>query len=806
MHGSVSAQATQSSVVAGEGGLYSGLGSLLRGEGRLGGNIMAGAVSVKLLTSFFASAHCQMPIVDFKSFTTRYNLARGDSRVMSVMLTGGNAAENIPSVPLTVTGLSFPICPATGESTISTPGTSETLMAVMHAWGAHFSDMPIVFGSRARELGLSGSGRPTSGSGMESDDLELGSENQPDYSHLPPSKRPKRKQGVACDTCRLRRVRCDLMERNDGMPCSRCQDKKIVCTDEYIQLKRKRNEAKLRKEREKQRKSIGGAPIASGESAGFSQGDQDRPKSANDEPQQGGDTEHFALGDILSTPQCFANSPRHRTLLPFGLARRPFCHELLTRAVVLVHKHQLLYKPSVEGVQALCLLVTLFHIVDPGFAAEMMAAAANHMRLLGIQNPTEVDETDRTAVEGLIHTMQSSRVYFTAWTSDAFASCMLRKIPNFEEEKAISISSSKKKAAAAETGADGLPQEAPELTPAMGLSFAFMAQMQIGVLARFVTKHIDSIEGPALPSAQERFPLLPTEADNRKLAKACQAVWKSNEALTAFFDRCVRKSWPQMEHRKVIRPTSWLISVKATSTALNLMVYRILGERHKLNAAYLHAVSQAHGPQVISAEDLSQSQTLRELFEYSCQKTLSSCRKLVRLLSKLLQNPGLTFQTGSIALRQLTGVALFLARMPVEGAGQMGQQQSNFADISADLASWVPLQQSGASAETSLKPSPPTYSLPLPEQERGHIDPRSLGSSSSNPSLADEFAERPTSPEHIYNLATDYDAPLQPFDAEAKRREISVVLEAVSQLAFAWPLEEEIDLIKAALRGETVSQ
>lgn len=52
-------------------------------------------------------------------------------------------------------------------------------------------------------------------------------------------RRPKRKQGVACDTCRLRRVRCDLTERPEGTGCSRCEDKRINCTDEYIQAKKK---------------------------------------------------------------------------------------------------------------------------------------------------------------------------------------------------------------------------------------------------------------------------------------------------------------------------------------------------------------------------------------------------------------------------------------------------------------------------------------------------------------------------------------------------------------------------------------
>ncbi|GAA5892229.1 uncharacterized protein JCM6883_007292, partial [Sporobolomyces salmoneus] len=48
----------------------------------------------------------------------------------------------------------------------------------------------------------------------------------------------KRKQLVACDSCRLRRVKCDRAEKN-GDPCSECGKKKITCTDTYVRSKPK---------------------------------------------------------------------------------------------------------------------------------------------------------------------------------------------------------------------------------------------------------------------------------------------------------------------------------------------------------------------------------------------------------------------------------------------------------------------------------------------------------------------------------------------------------------------------------------
>ncbi|GAA5861270.1 hypothetical protein JCM3774_002248 [Rhodotorula dairenensis] len=48
----------------------------------------------------------------------------------------------------------------------------------------------------------------------------------------------KRKQLVACDSCRLRRVKCDKAEMKGG-PCSECMKKTITCTDTYVKNKPK---------------------------------------------------------------------------------------------------------------------------------------------------------------------------------------------------------------------------------------------------------------------------------------------------------------------------------------------------------------------------------------------------------------------------------------------------------------------------------------------------------------------------------------------------------------------------------------
>lgn len=46
----------------------------------------------------------------------------------------------------------------------------------------------------------------------------------------------KRKQLVACDSCRLRRVKCDKADKGDD-DCSECTKKSIKCTDSYVKTK-----------------------------------------------------------------------------------------------------------------------------------------------------------------------------------------------------------------------------------------------------------------------------------------------------------------------------------------------------------------------------------------------------------------------------------------------------------------------------------------------------------------------------------------------------------------------------------------
>ena len=121
-----------------------------------------------------------------------------------------------------------------------------------------------------------------------------------------------------CAAVSLRRVRCDVTERAAGLGCSRCEDKRIVCTQEYINTKRKDNNL---------------PPVAPATQLAEEVGVdawKDRGKENSD----------WINGGPRITEQYTAG--RAKELLRWGRARRAFCHEMLAKAVALVHKHDLL--------------------------------------------------------------------------------------------------------------------------------------------------------------------------------------------------------------------------------------------------------------------------------------------------------------------------------------------------------------------------------------------------------------------------------------------------------------------------------
>jgi len=188
----------------------------------------------------------------------------------------------------------------------------------------------------------------------------------------------------------------------------------VRCSDTFIQKR-------LAKER--------GGSSASSSSADTSKGE--------------GPTAHFIERDY-----------EPENMLMLGKLRKPFCHQLLTRALDLVEKHDILIKPSVEAVQALMILSPVLAASDdlqrsrgeseqvsrrwnfcpclffshslnvcltllfPSLPVitEFAAAACSHLQDLNLRSNFVVDERDPRSVQNLLSQIHAQRLANATWS------------------------------------------------------------------------------------------------------------------------------------------------------------------------------------------------------------------------------------------------------------------------------------------------------------------------------------------------------------------------------------------------------
>ncbi|KAK0546931.1 hypothetical protein OC846_005055 [Tilletia horrida] len=975
-------------------------------DSKLYKRILASSINIRLLTTYFAVFHIQMPVIDFDNFCYRFNFANGDARKMAIMANGGDDEEGLPSAMPEHRNLLMSESSDPRDSTISTPGTVEALIAAMHLCAALYTDMPLIQPMNSRKLFRSSTaGRairplPSRGS-LGGDAANNGGSAEPGRetvnSFILPhpkgskedqateeaieaaaaeaagkrsNKRLKRKQGVACDSCRLRRVRCDLTERPKGASCTRCEDKKINCTAEYIESIRAKGKTVVldivhakaeaaQKNRERDREvskerltaaaaalaaarntlgpemSSGGA--ASGEAGGQADaegsttgasamgeveatgatamaaalvGDEDMdeeeddasdddrvleraqerwvrsgaigkefgqlkidgssvsPSSstktiggANGEGSDGGDdnTVRSTSRDVdmgswtRVRPQVpdTADLIDHKDMLRWGRARQGFFKKLKDRAIELVYRHDLLHRPSSEAIQTLLILCHILYAVDPVQVKLFASVALKHIKALNLQSRHEVYEQDQEAVEHLLTDMQASRVYLTSWTRDGIMAGMYRSEPNFPEERTIQVKGGQRPFdpsdqlnRAAISGPSGqMAMQSPgtkELSGQMGLTFSIMAMTQIGALSRFVAKHIDRTEGvPAGASATDRFPLLPTAGDMKKLTRACNAVWQGTDALLQFFDKCAARSREDMERLKPFQPLPWIGMLKMCGAMLDLAVYRVLSERYGVNAAYLAAITRqiqmsngtALNPKIrpLSEDDFEQAKALRSLFEKGRNRAMIRSRRTAHLAAFLLRKN--VFQFGGVIMRQLFAVSQFLARMPCEdtrlarmaaeqAAGTITTlentpQQSTRGSVPPEDGGSVPATSPAPttmSVSTSALQSPPATSPNFPSSSFQGSNAMVIQNRASSPSSMSATSGARTESSFRTNASVEGEGhvpwyvgarELGPFDNAAKKREVGWCLEAMAQIGYAWPdMELKISSVEAIMRAE----
>lgn len=849
-------------------------------------HVIAGSTSLRLLTCFFASAHMQLPIVDFHNFSARYNFSQGNSRIMSVMANGGDETQRIPSARQSAPGLrmtSWP--PINGTSTLATPGTTETLIAAMHAWAAVYTDLPIAFGTNAGLLELhrkeedqSDSKMPWSFKSASNAPYDADIESSAPLGEEPAMvmgangklRRPKRKQGVACDTCRLRRLRCDKLERPEGMGCSRCEDKRIVCTDEYIQTKRAKamaaaTAAAAKKSQQSdatpssaeshtiplsntpstqgEKRSSDGHLTAAEETDVISSARklhaQDLPRGSGPNSWDGSSHEQRAwIDDGPRLPKNYTFG-RGREMIAYGKARQAFVHLMLERALTLAYRHDLLKMPSIEAIQALLILSQVSSLVRREDAATELAEAVNsHLNILGLESNEEVDEQDKIAVELILSQLQRKRLWCCVWGRDALVSGLFRFVPAFEAERAIGIKGNQSQrnvtaqndqmnthleSSAILTGSGNgkAPQQIQppngklELNGQMGLSFSILALLQVGALARFMNKHIDNISharpaiylgpGSGLTSRQaapDRFPMMPTPLEMRKLQRGCFALWRSIDSLLLFFDECALKARENMASLHPFQPLGWIATLKITAAMLDLSTYRILGERIHLARTYIQAtvtLSNTNGAgsdfgglmgmQEMMMEQMRQLETLRAASQKRCW---TSCRRIALMVEFLLSKN--VFQTGGLLMRSIVHIANFLVHQPASSAATLTTLSEEGSQVNPILGLHEPASEDGQT----------TTQQQQQQQQHQSIDPRSIfgtgntADPSAMPSTSNQSSTEPSKdhiPEHVFT------GQLPAFDATRKYHEVQLCLEAMAQMGYAWSgIDQEISQIQQALQ------
>ncbi len=580
------------------------------------------------------------------------------------------------------------------------------------------------------------------------------------------------------------------------MGCSRCADKRIKCTDTYIQTKR----AKLLvKEGKGNKGEVSSEDLASAADGAAPDANRLSPR-----------------GWISSRSEGLIRSYRRGDIehnLRRGKARKAFCHALLNHALSLVHKYDLFKKPSVESVQILCLLTPLLDNADGVQAHYFSDTACSHAEKLGMSTKLVVDETDRNAVEHMLSTMQSHRIYLTAWCRDAIVSGLNRRKTFYREDRAIEVvgqASFRNEAKSVQTPRQG----EVVLSGEMGLTFVIMTMVQIGALSRFVATHVDCVETmkPSIPSWQrplgssiapvpraDRFSPRPSLSEMRKLERACEAVWKSLDSLMLFFDRCASKAWSTMNSLQPFRPLGWVVCTKLCGSLLYLALFRALGERYRANAAFMATLSHTLGGySAIPEEDKAVAASLKALFDKSMQRATVSCRKTARLIGILL--PLGILQTGGPVLKQIFPVAQFLAKIPSVSDEQVNHRMNgrDVATVGDPHSAPSPLDSSNFIDPQALQ----QQQQQLVEQLVANEGQRENAAAHShyNESLSD-----PSTSAHIdvlRQLEGMHSLQLGPYTHTAKKNEVESLMEGLSQLGYAWDsIDRELGVIQDLLRA-----
>lgn len=573
-------------------------------------------VYLRLLNCYFSYAFSSAPVIEYERFAQAFNRSYGDLGMMSRLFNGqeGDEATRAYFLERRVHLVTQDNAPKDESS----PETLQVLLTAMCAWGMRFIHLP--FESLDIES-LENLGSQSLISAVRLDPC-LGFRRaalvEPPSSGQKPATKPrKRRQGVACDTCRLRRVRCDLMEQPPGVNvCTRCRVKRVVCTDRYIRWKR---------ERDLQKRPNEARPLPDV---------QLLPLREEFEPR-----EELPLS-VLGLSQ--------QELLEIGHTREAACNYLVNRVLMLIHKYDLVHRCTTESVCSMILLMLLLDHARPQMAAASQQVAVSHLQRLYQRGEFNLGcLSHEMSIDDLFNRLSAMRLLQTAWSRDAIASVMYQKPPAMPADWFV---------AGYRTHADGSLVAAPvvdiaklarSVSPPMTLAVLFLLPQQLGVVAHNISRRVQ------LPTMEMTQP--PTLEYLRDLTQVCHEIWDQLLAVEEALHVSMCQSRPHLSAALPIFGIKWAGMVVMLLFVTYRAVCGRLGE-------WMSSMRTSLCPSRVDAIEVPMDVMidLQDLYQTSRARTLAIARVGAYYCHAML--PTCTFFRGSSMSRLLFRMAQLLSR------------------------------------------------------------------------------------------------------------------------------------------------
>lgn len=696
-------------------------------------------ILIRLLRSFYYYMHTHYPIIEYGRFVWALNSSKGNVEVMARMLDGRLGDEATRSKFLSnMLGPRHDAKP--GE--VSTPGTCETLLCMLCACGIQQVSLPF------EQLGTDVFARMSVNSLVPDliADPSIGVPSEPPVETVHtegdgPRKRQKRRQGVACDTCRLRRVRCDLMEQPPGVKaCSRCRVKRVACTDRYIQWKRQRD---IQRQQASRASESGALEVPNA------------LKHVNVFPVlEDFHLESFTPEDVVSASQL--------EMIEHGRAREEACNILLNRVLLLVHKHDLLHTRNLQSVQTLLLLSCVLDYQRRELSLESQRVACLHANALGMDVMFDLTDMDTPhGAERLLMEVQYARVNITLWVREAFL-CLSSKSNAALGRKWIRVVERR----------DGklYDLEVDHILAVYNKTkdsrvAAFLYYMTSTFLGRACYELIDELITPI-----ESQGLMPTAENVERVGKVCKHLWDTISVTEDIHFTTMRDGKDLIYSLKPFIMPMWSYLMVILMALLNMNIMKRLREWHAMHCSVLAGAQMAESKHVLALREL------RVLIATSQQRALVSCRRTAWAIRTVLPSGMLLRST--TATRQLFNVSQYLTRTPPVEVGGEVLPHDRFCKASTKT-------QSRNSSLSSLLNSPGGDDAQTPKEEQQEQCTESV--------MMDSYDEMSNMPD---------EAGMGPYTVDAKRVEVGWCIEALGQMGYSFTgidteIQRLVDLFKA---------